>query len=171
MENANDTYVRGYVVRKISDTEFQVLDDDERVVHVACSMAAATDEISDIWVRETRPQSARYKDDLSTPNAPVADTAEVAELPVRTPEERIAKALAHVVDYGLLTDPAHKDWLIDQMVRALTGCPVVHKSPETGGPAYTYSVQGESEAYRQVIAKACANAGAGVEKWPTGETP
>jgi hypothetical protein len=57
-------------------------------------------------------------------------------------EDRIKKAL----DLASNVDGAHhKQWIIDQMVRALTGCPDVRRQSRDG--SYTYETQGESEAY------------------------
>ncbi len=36
-------------------------------------------------------------------------------------------------------------WIIDQMVRALTGCPIVERVSDDG--TYTYETQGESDEY------------------------
>jgi hypothetical protein len=42
----------------------------------------------------------------------------------------------------------HKAWAIDQMVRALTGCPTITKTAyDAKGRPYTYLAQGESEEY------------------------
>jgi hypothetical protein len=57
-------------------------------------------------------------------------------------EDRIKKAL----DQASNVDGAHhKQWIIDQMVRALTGCPIVERTSDDG--SYTYETQGESEEY------------------------
>lgn len=37
------------------------------------------------------------------------------------PTERIKNALAIAFEYGCIEGAHHKDWVIDQMVRALTG--------------------------------------------------
>lgn len=57
-------------------------------------------------------------------------------------EDRVAKALEYA-EAGQIDGDHHKLWVIDQMVRALTGCPMVEK--EKNG--YKYEVQGESEEY------------------------
>jgi hypothetical protein len=57
-------------------------------------------------------------------------------------EDRIKKAL----ELASNVDGAHhKQWIIDQMVRALTGCPLVERQSRDG--SYTYETQGESEEY------------------------
>lgn len=59
-------------------------------------------------------------------------------------QERIQKALDLAVRYGGIDGDHHKAWVIDQMVRALTGCPLV---AATG-------CQGESDEYRALVAAA-----------------
>lgn len=75
-----------------------------------------------------------------------------------TPEECIAEALEFASAYGQTDGGHHKMWVIDQMVRALTGCPVVTKTavtaglgPERDGVEYTYEAQGESEEYKKWV--------------------
>lgn len=65
----------------------------------------------------------------------------------------IAVALKIAQDHGQ-TDSAHnKAWVIDQMVRALTDCPMVTKwGTNAHGASYPYQARGESEAYRRFIA-------------------
>jgi hypothetical protein len=68
-----------------------------------------------------------------------------------TPDDRIAKALKFA-EYGVYDGAHHKDWVIDQMVRALTGCPMVTKSAVDGnGKNYSYEAQGESEEYERFV--------------------
>ena len=94
-------------------------------------------------------------------------------LPAATPEERIQKALAIAVAYGGIDGAHHKDWAIDQMVRALTGCPVVTKTAEDcRGKPYTYPCQGESDEYKQLVANACAGEdGPDTYSWDVGIAP
>ena len=74
------------------------------------------------------------------------EPGEAAEAP--SPEARIAKALEFASEYGTVDGAHHKMWVIDQMVRALTGCPVVTKSAvDYQGTSYTYEAQGESPEY------------------------
>lgn len=94
-------------------------------------------------------------------------------LPANTKAERIEKALALAVAYGGNDGAHHKDWVIDQMVRALTGCPVqtiTHKAP--GGDAYDYQAQGESEDYKALVADACnGEDGPDTYSWEIGIAP
>lgn len=41
---------------------------------------------------------------------------------VVTPKDRIKKALEIATDFGQVDESRHKAWVIDQIVRALTGC-------------------------------------------------
>lgn len=67
-------------------------------------------------------------------------------------QERVDAALEKVLDVGLPDEGHHSIWLIDQMVRALTGCPVVTATaPDGRGGSSTYETLGESEEYRQFV--------------------
>jgi hypothetical protein len=80
-----------------------------------------------------------------------------------TPEERIAKALEIASEYGTIDGGHHKMWVIDQMVRALTGCPLVMKNAvDYKGVPYSYEAQGESPGYLAFI---------GDEEWDEGIAP
>ena len=64
-----------------------------------------------------------------------------------TPEVRIKRAL-HYAEDGQYDGAHHKQWVIDQMVRALTGCPYETVSAlDYQGAPYAYQAQGESPAY------------------------
>jgi hypothetical protein len=72
---------------------------------------------------------------------------------VPDPEARIAKALAIASEAGMFDGGHHKMWVIDQMVRALTGCPVGLKAgTDVNGTSYQYEVQGESPEYQEFLA-------------------
>lgn len=76
---------------------------------------------------------------------------------------RIAKALEFAGN-GVYDGAHHKEWVIDQMVRALTGCPVVRKSAvDFRGEPYEFDTQGESGEYLRFTA---ANPG-----WEEGVAP
>lgn len=70
-----------------------------------------------------------------------------------TSKERIKRALEYADSYGGIDGDHHKMWVIDQIVRALTGSPMV-KEPRTNyyGQPYTLVTQGESEEYKKWIA-------------------
>lgn len=69
------------------------------------------------------------------------------------PESRIAKALEIAGEYGTTDGDHHKMWVIDQMVRALTGCPMVTKTANWPEGSYTYEAQGESPEYEAFTAE------------------
>ncbi len=77
--------------------------------------------------------------------------------------DRIAKALGIVAD-GVDDGDHHKMWFIDQMVRALTGCPMVTRTAkDCRGEDYSYEAQGESEEYLRFVA--------GAGSWDEGIAP
>ena len=90
-----------------------------------------------------------------------------------TPQERIEEALKVVTQYGGTDGDHHKAWVIDQMVRALTGCPMVEKSKiDVGGFAYTYLTRGESEEYVGFVKGYCEGEdGPETYEWNTGIAP
>lgn len=88
-------------------------------------------------------------------------------------QKRIEKALDLAVRYGGTDGDHHKAWVIDQMVRALTGCPMVSKTGiDAHGRPYTYETQGTSEEYLQIVAVACAGEdGPDTYFWDEGTPP
>jgi hypothetical protein len=69
-------------------------------------------------------------------------------------DDIINEALNIALQFGGTDGGHHKQWVIDQMVRILTECPMVEKRfpnnsgrPGTAGTFYTAQVLGESEAY------------------------
>ena len=73
-----------------------------------------------------------------------------------TKRERIDAALTVAVSYGGIDGDHHKAWVIDQMVRALTGCPAVNRvTIDCNGRRYKYNALGESAEYRNLIRDAC----------------
>jgi hypothetical protein len=66
--------------------------------------------------------------------------------------QRITDAL-RIAEAGQLDGAHHKMWVIDQMVRALTGCPTITKTAnDYRGVPYQYEALGESDEYRARIA-------------------
>lgn len=81
---------------------------------------------------------------------------------------RIDKALTIAVRHGGTDGDRHKAWVIDQMVRALTGCPdedVV--AQDHSGEDYVYMRLGESEEYRTLVEDACGDE----YEWDAGIAP
>ena len=65
---------------------------------------------------------------------------------------RIRKALEYAMNYGGIDGAHHKQWTIDQMVRALTGCPLeIREAKDYKGRTYAYQTQGESQEYKDLI--------------------
>lgn len=90
-----------------------------------------------------------------------------------SPEDRIAQALEYAVHFGGIDGEHHKTWVIDQMVRALTGCPQeIRSAVSPDGNSYQYGAQGESEEYRAFVADACAGEdGPETYSWEVGIAP
>lgn len=71
-------------------------------------------------------------------------------------KDRVAKAIDYAVRYGQIDGAHHKAWVIDQMVRALTGCPVlIHEHRDRNGTVTTDEEQLDGDEYRDLIAHAC----------------
>lgn len=67
-------------------------------------------------------------------------------------DAQIAGALHVASEYAMYDGDHHKMWVIDQMVRHLTGCPTEQRSKvDATGKPYTFDVLGESEAYREFV--------------------
>jgi hypothetical protein len=65
----------------------------------------------------------------------------------------IKEALKLAADYGSTDGAHHKMWLIDQMVRALTMCPMVEvTTKDYKGEEYTYLDYGDSDKYLAWVA-------------------
>lgn len=66
--------------------------------------------------------------------------------------KRIKKALEIIHDNAGCDGGHHKQWALDQTLRALTGCPMIEKtSTDYKGVEYTYMTQGESEEYLEWV--------------------
>ncbi len=75
-------------------------------------------------------------------------------------KSRVASALKVAESFGAFDGAHHKMWVIDQMVRTLTGCPFVQKERpyrEHGDRGkeltHKYSTLGESPEYLAFVAK------------------
>ena len=89
-------------------------------------------------------------------------------------KERIAKALEIAAQSGGVDGGHHKMWVIDQMVRALTGCPMERRAAtDYRGQPYEYETQGESDEYRDWVSDYEVGDGDGSEyaSWDTGIAP
>lgn len=84
----------------------------------------------------------------------------------------IEKALEFAIN-GQVDGGHHKAWAIDQIVRALTGCPMVWRQATSwDGKPYEYEAQGESDEYKRFVADARAGEdGAETYSWDEGIAP
>lgn len=72
-----------------------------------------------------------------------------------TETEKIEKALDLAMQYGGIDGDHHKMWVIDQMIRVLTGCPSVSKTINAGSPTeFIADVLGESTEYLEFVRQA-----------------
>jgi len=103
----------------------------------------------------------------------MSDKKDVMEMPVGTPDERIAKAPSIIVAYGGIDGAHHKDWVLDQTVRALTGCiPKEQTATSFRGTPYQYWEQTPGPEYEALVANACAGKdGPNTYSWETGIAP
>ena len=90
-----------------------------------------------------------------------------------TPEERIKRAIEVAVQCGGHDGEPHKAWVIDQMVRCLTGCPTETRTAKTrSGQVYSYEALGESDEYIRLIVEAKAGEdGPDTYDWDVGIPP
>lgn len=86
---------------------------------------------------------------------------------------RIQKALEVIIKYGGIDGSHHKDWVLDQAVRCLTGCPDVSvEAIDHRGQPYTYTTLGESDEYKKLVADACdGEDGPETYSWNVGIAP
>lgn len=83
-------------------------------------------------------------------------------------EERVAKAM-DVMELAGVDGNHHRAWVIDQLLRALTGCPELEVPVEDGPPEWGL---GESDEYRQWVAEYKAgDDGPETYGWDTGIAP
>lgn len=82
--------------------------------------------------------------------------------------DKIAAALKIANDYAGDYSAYHKAYCIDQMVRALTGCPIVEKTAlDYRQQPYTYETFGESDEYVAFVAAYESDE----YEWETGSAP
>lgn len=66
--------------------------------------------------------------------------------------DRVQKALNVASKYGTTDGDHHKMWVIDQMVRELTGCPLVKETAIAyNGVKYEYETLDENETYNEWV--------------------
>jgi hypothetical protein len=114
---------------------------------------------------------------VAAPLGVAVDQAEPVAAPLGVAVDQLDARVAKALDYAVSvigTDGAHhKQWGLDQMVRALTGCPMVEaKAIDARGLTYTYKRQGESEEYLELVARWRAGAdGPETYHWDAGIVP
>lgn len=88
-------------------------------------------------------------------------------------DKRIEDALAIAVQFGGVDGDHHKAWVIDQMVRALTGCPLVTiTAVDCRGNPYTFESMSDSKEYFDLIRDAKdGNDGPDSYGWNVGVAP
>jgi len=90
-------------------------------------------------------------------------------------QARIQKALELAVQSGGVEGDHHKAWVIDQMVRELTGCPTVQREspfPWADGKKHIVDTLGESEEYLELVRRAReGDDGPETYDWDTGIAP
>jgi len=63
------------------------------------------------------------------------------------------EALNIIKSYGSIDGGHHKQWVLDQVVRILTGCPMIEKTGvDCNGKPYTFESYGESKEYKNWVA-------------------
>ena len=89
------------------------------------------------------------------------------------PGDPTIEALRLIHDLGGIDGGHHKQWLLDQIVRTLTGCPIeTREAVDSRGASFTHEVLGESDAYREwVRAFEDGEDGPRTYEWDTGCPP
>lgn len=87
--------------------------------------------------------------------------------------DRAERALEIASSFGGVDGAHHKQWVIDQMVRALLDCPTVTLTGDDGrGDTYTYPALGESAEYLAWVKARCAGEdGPETYEWDVGIPP
>lgn len=87
--------------------------------------------------------------------------------------KRIQEALAIAHGSAGVDGAHHKMWVIDQMIRALTGCPrLLRAARDVNGNPYIYEAYGESDDYTAWVAEFCnGEDGPTTYEWDTTGTP
>lgn len=87
--------------------------------------------------------------------------------------KRIQAALNVAMSSGGTNGSHHKMWVIDQMVRCLTGCPTVKSiNPHAHGGPLEVEGLGESDEYKRWLAERCAGSdGPNTYEWDAGIAP
>ena len=87
--------------------------------------------------------------------------------------EKVAAALDFVAEYGLIEGEEHRKWVLDQVVRVLTGCPATKQVfVDSEDRERIVRSLGESEAYQEfVVQQVVSDEGVPILMWDTGVEP
>lgn len=87
--------------------------------------------------------------------------------------DQVKAAIAVAVEFGSTDGAHHKQWVIDQMVRHLTGCPTVRETAhDCKGEPYEFDALGESPEYTELVREAKAGEdGPETYEWDEGIAP
>jgi hypothetical protein len=88
-------------------------------------------------------------------------------------QARCLHALAIAMETGGIDGGHHKAWVIDQMVRALLGCPTITvERHDFDGHPFRYQILGESPEYLEWVQMyETGEDGPGTYEWDRGITP
>lgn len=101
------------------------------------------------------------------------DHAELQVLAVQTLDDECIRVALDQAHDGSIDGEHHKTWVIDQMVRILTGCEDKEvEAIDYKGKKYTYMTLGESEKYLKWVADHCEGEdGPNTYSWDEGRIP
>lgn len=89
-----------------------------------------------------------------------------ARIEINKMKGRAKLAIEYAVRFGGIVGDHHKAWVIDQMVRALTGCTTDRAEKSDGGLEF------KSKEYEKLVAEACAgDDGPDTYTWDEGIAP
>ncbi len=85
----------------------------------------------------------------------------------------LQEVLDFIVKYSGIDVAHHKDWVLDQVVRMLTDCPMEERMGlDAYGDPYIYMALGESEEYKNLVANAKSGVdGPNTYDWEVGIPP
>lgn len=110
---------------------------------------------------------------MSVPGTRRRHARKLAALKILELDDRRKQALALIVKSGGHDGDHHKAWVLDQVCRILTGCPIVKKTAQDCyGKDYEYDALGESDEYKELVRDARAGEdGPNTHSWDEGIPP
>lgn len=77
-----------------------------------------------------------------------------------------------ITEFGGIDGEHHKQWVLDQIVRLLTDCPMVPMEGISNGLTFQYEVRGKSDEYKKWIRDYCnGEDGPETYSWDEGIAP